>query len=205
MDFLKLDKAKRDCKYVLVVTDHFTRYVQAYATKNKSAKLAAYKLHLNYILTYGFPRQIHHDRGKEFHNSLFQRLHQLCKINSTKIIPCHPMGDGQIESRMSRTIINMLKTLNETEKSRSKDILSKLAFTYNSTINKSTGHSPFFLMFGRSSKLLIDSPNKKKSYDKFVAEWKESMHQATDIANKTTDKARHLNKTTENCMAMTLM
>ena len=61
MDFLKLDKAKRDCKYVLVVTDHFTRYVQAYATKNKSAKLAAYKLHLNYILTYGFPRQIHHD------------------------------------------------------------------------------------------------------------------------------------------------
>ena len=115
------------------------------------------------------------------------------------------MGDGQTESRMSRTIINMLKTLNDTEKSRSKDILSKLAFAYNSTINKSTGHSPFFLMFGRFSKLLIDSPNKKKSYDKFVAEWKESMQQAADIANKNTDKARHLNKTTENCMAMTLM
>ena len=64
MDFLKLDKSKGGYEYVLVVTDHFTRYVQAYPTKNKSAKSAADKLYNNYILTYGFPRQIHHDRVK---------------------------------------------------------------------------------------------------------------------------------------------
>ena len=68
MDFLKLDKAQGGYEYVLVVTDHFTRYVQAYATKNKSAKSAANKLYNNHILTYGFPRQIYHDQGKEFHN-----------------------------------------------------------------------------------------------------------------------------------------
>ena len=54
MDFLKLDKAQESYEYVLVVTDHFRRYVQAYATKNKSAKPAADKLYNNYILTYGF-------------------------------------------------------------------------------------------------------------------------------------------------------
>ena len=48
MDFLKLDKARGGYEYVLVVTDHFTRYVQAYATKNKSAKSAADKLYNNY-------------------------------------------------------------------------------------------------------------------------------------------------------------
>ena len=80
MDFSKLDKAQESYEYVLVVTDHFRRYVQAYATKNKSAKPAADKLYNNYILTYGFLWQIHHDQGKEFHNSLFQQLHQLCKI-----------------------------------------------------------------------------------------------------------------------------
>ena len=68
MDFLKLDKAQGGYEYFLVVTDHFTRYVQAYATKNKSAKSAANKLYNNHILTYGFPRQIYHDQGKEFHN-----------------------------------------------------------------------------------------------------------------------------------------
>ena len=107
MDFLKLDKSKGDYEYVLVVTDHFTRYVQAYPTKNESAKSAADKLRNNYILTYGFPCQIHHDRGKEFDNMLFHRLQQLCGIKSTKATPYHPMGDGQTE-QMNRTIINML-------------------------------------------------------------------------------------------------
>ena len=58
---------------------------------------------------------------------------------------------------MSGTIINMLKTLNETEKSTSKYYLSKLFFAYSSKINKSIGYSQFFLMFKRSSKLLIDN------------------------------------------------
>ena len=56
MDFLKLDKAQRGYEYILVVTDHFTRCVQAYAMKNKSPKSAADKLYNNYILTYGFPQ-----------------------------------------------------------------------------------------------------------------------------------------------------
>ena len=80
MDFLKLGKAKGGYEYALVVTDDFTTYVEAYATKYKSAKLVADMLLSNYILTYGFLQQIHYNRGKEFHNSLFQRLHYLCKI-----------------------------------------------------------------------------------------------------------------------------
>ena len=200
MDFLKLDKAKGGYEYVLVVTDHFTRYVQAYATRNKSSRSAADKLYNHYILTYGFPRQIHHDRGKEFDNTLFRRLHQLCGIKSTKTTPYHPMGDGQTE-RMNRTIINMLKTLNETEKYRWKDHLPKLVFAYNSTINKSTGYSPFYLMFGRSSKLPIDNifnvenqNTNQKSYEKFVEEWTKSMQQAVEIANKNAEKSRVQNK-----------
>ena len=55
MDFLKLCEAKGGYEYVLVVTDHFTMYVEAYATKNKSAKSAADKLYNSYILTSGFP------------------------------------------------------------------------------------------------------------------------------------------------------
>ena len=70
----------------------------------------------------------------------------------------------------------MQKTLSKSQKERWKDNLFKLAFAYNSTINKSTGYSPFFLMFGRPSKLSIDSMfpvdidvTKQKTYDQIVS------------------------------------
>ena len=199
LDFLKLDKAKGGFEYVLVVTNHFSRYVQAFATKTKSAKAAAEKLYNNYILTYGFPSQIHHDCGREFHKSLFAKLHQLCGIKSSKTTPYHPSGDGQTE-RMNRTIISMLKTLNENQKAKWKDHLSKLVFTYNSTINKSTGYSPFFLMFGRSSRLPIDSiftvdigVTKQKTYDQFLSDWKNQMNEAIQIAQQKANKSAEQN------------
>ena len=97
LDFLNVDKAKAGFEYVLFVTNHFTQYVQAFATKTKSAKAAAEKLYNNYILTYGFPSQIHHGCGREFHNLLFAKLHQLCGVKSSKTTPYHPSRDGQTE------------------------------------------------------------------------------------------------------------
>ena len=203
MKLVKL-KAKGGFEFVFVVTNHFTRYVQAFATKNKSEKAAAEKLYSNYILTYGLPSQIHHDCGLEFHNSLFAKFHQLCGIKSSKATPYHPSGDGETE-QMNRTIISMVKTLNENQEARSKDRLSKLFFAYNSTINKSTGYSTFFLMLGRSARLPIDSMfpadigvTKQKNYDQFVSDWKNQMNEAIQIPQQKADKLVEQNRNQHN-------
>ena len=191
IDFLHLDRCKGGYEYALIVCDHLTRFTQIFPTKNKSAKAAADQIFNKYILSYGFPKRIHHDQGKEFNNNLFDRLHKLSGISASRTTPYHPMGDGQPE-RMNRTLINMLKCLEENEKVNWKDHLGKLAFAYNSTINKSTGFSPFYLMFGRESRLPIDlvfgidvdNHQKNQSYDKFVQDWRDSMKQAVEIAQK---------------------
>ena len=201
IDYTHLDPCKGGYEQVLVVVDHFTRFVQFFPTKNKSARSAADQIFNKYILNYGFPRRIHHDQGKEFNNSLFDRLHQLSGISGSRTTPYHPEGDGQPE-RTNRTLENMLKCLGEKEKSNWKDHLASLAFAYNSTVNKVTGYSPFYLMFGRESRLPIDlifgieieKPLKASSYDQYVRDWQTSMKQAVEIAQKNIAVTRKYNE-----------
>ena len=65
---MKLDKSKGGFQYALVVCDHFTKFVQVHATKNKSGLTAADRIFNDFILKFGFPNRIHHAQGKEFHN-----------------------------------------------------------------------------------------------------------------------------------------
>ena len=203
MDFLHLDRCKGGYEYALIVCDHFTRYTQIYATKNKSARSAAECIFNKFILQFGLPRRIHHDQGGEFQNRLFARLHQLTGIESSRTTPYHPEGDGQPE-RMNRTLINMLKCLEESEKKDWSKHLSKLSFAYNSMVNKSTGYSPFYLIYGRDARLPIDwvfgidldeaSVAGQKSYDQYVKTWNRSMKEAIDIAKKNVSAGQKWNK-----------
>ena len=102
---------------------------------------------------------------------------------------------------MNRTLINMLKALPEDQKTKWKDHLTNLTFAYNSTVNKTTGYSPFFLCFGREARLPLDcilpiepAKTSRKTYDQFVREWKLSMKEAFQLANQHIEKAGASNK-----------
>ena len=150
---------------------------------------------------YGCPQRIHHDQGGEFNSAMWKELHRFMGIKSSNTTPYHPQGDGQVE-RTNRTLDGMLKCLAKNEKKDWKKFIPKLAFAYNSTINKSTGFSPFFLMYGRESRLPIDSvfPDMmaeevpRRSHAEFVKDWEKSMVEAVEIARKNIAKSAGYNK-----------
>ena len=126
---------------ILLLTDHFIRYTQAYPTKNKTAKTAANHLYNGFILRFGIPSKILHNQGEEFDNDLFKNLANLLGIQNLRTTPYHPQTNGLTE-RMNQTVLSMLRTLPEKYKSSWKNYLSKVIYAYNCTRHSNTGCSP---------------------------------------------------------------
>ena len=67
MDILgPLPETDNHNKYILVVTDYLSKFVESYAITNQEAVTVANVLVRNFFLRYGVPRSIHTDQGANF-------------------------------------------------------------------------------------------------------------------------------------------
>ena len=88
LDFLHLDPLKGGCEYLLVITDHFSGFIQAYPTDIKKAKTAAERLYSDFMLRFGLPDKILHNQGgKLFKNDIFKELAKLCGVKRIRTTP----------------------------------------------------------------------------------------------------------------------
>ena len=77
-------------KNMLVVVDHFTRYVQAFVTKNHTARTTAQVLYNNYFSVFGFPQCLMSDQGTEFCGKVIAAMCSLLGIEKIRTTPYHP-------------------------------------------------------------------------------------------------------------------
>jgi transposase InsO family protein len=154
MDYLSLE-ASRGYGNVLVITDHFTKFAVAIATKNQTAHTTARVLYQDFVVRYGIPSRLHSDQGANFLSSVVKELCLLLGTERSRTTPYHPMGNGLCE-RFNRTLLTMLGCLEEDKKRTWKDHLSTVVHAYNCTRHASTGFSPYQLLFGRTPKLPVD-------------------------------------------------
>lgn len=91
------------------------------------------------------------------------------------------MGNG-ITERFNRTLISMLGTLEQDQKSDWKTHIGSLVHAYNATKHETTGFSPYFLMFGRDPTLPVDLVIGLDKHDKVTQGEKPSLSKSLKVA-----------------------
>ena len=146
-----LPETARGYKHLLVITDHFTRWVEAYPLADEKATTIANVLVNEFISRFGVMKRVHSDQGRNFVGAVMKAVSELLGIQQSQTSSYHPMGNGMTE-RANRTILNMLAKFVEQHTEWDKH-LPMLMLAYRSQVHDSTGYSPFALMFGREPRL----------------------------------------------------
>ena len=140
---------------VLVLQDHFSKYVVAYVVKDQTACTAAETLTIGYFGFFGAPAYLISDQGKAFTGHVITHLCELYGVQKLRTSPYHAQTNGQVE-RMNQTIICMIGKLEEDKKACWSEHLPELLMAYNATHSAVTGYSPYYLLFGRRPRIPVD-------------------------------------------------
>ena len=160
-------------KYILVITDLFTKWVEAFPLKDVTTNTLATIMLNEIVCRYGIPTCIHSNQGANLRSAVIQSLCQLLGITTTRTSAYHPEGNSQVE-RFNRTVEAILAKVVDSDQHDWDSHLPKALFAYRTAIHESTNFSPYHLNFGRSPQLPIDlmlgrvQPNTIRSYPQFV-------------------------------------
>ena len=142
-------------KNVLVVIDHFTRYVQAYVTWNQTTRTTARVLYNEYFSVFRFPQKLMSDQGTGFTSKVIAAMCSLSGIEKIWTTPYHPQSNDSAE-RVHQTLRRMIGKLDPEKCQKWPAHLGSVLIAYNTTRSLVTGYSPYYLMFCRRPQLPID-------------------------------------------------
>ena len=98
---------KSRARYILVMSDLFTKYAVTVASQDMTAATVANAIIDEWIMIFGAPDVIHTDQGSNFNSELMQDICRIFMIEKTRTTPYHPQGNGQVE-RFNRVIADAL-------------------------------------------------------------------------------------------------
>ncbi|UYV63892.1 K02A2.6-like, partial [Cordylochernes scorpioides] len=197
IDFLgPLPSSKNRKKWMIVLTDYYTKYAETKAVIDATAREVAKFLTENVILKHGAPRYLISDRGSQFTSNLVKEITKICQIQHCLTTSYHPQTNGLTE-RLNRTLINMISMYVNVDQRNWDEILPFITHAYNTTIQETIKYSPFFLLYGREPVSILDDTNifiepDSEDYDEYVSKLMEKIVRTRDIVKVNTEKSQEM-------------
>ncbi|XP_065675438.1 uncharacterized protein LOC136091655 [Hydra vulgaris] len=161
VDLCSLPKNPEGYVGICVVVDYFSKWVEAKPIYNKSAEEVSRFLY-ELICRHGCTSIQINDQGREFCNKVSENLFDLTGTCQRITSAYHPQANGLVE-RANRTIQgSMLKVLNG-EQEKWPLSLDGILFAFRTTRHKSTGVTPFQIMYAREPVLPLHCINNEQS------------------------------------------
>ena len=143
-------------RYILVISCHFTKWVECIPVRTMKAELTAEILVREIVCRYGVPTRIHSDQGGSFEADV---VHNMCKrldIDKSRTSPYHPEGNGQTE-RFNSTVKDMLcHYVNQYNQRDWDKCLPLVLLAYRTAEHATTKFSPYELLFCRKPHIPLD-------------------------------------------------
>jgi hypothetical protein len=181
MDFiLGFPRTQRGFDSIFVVVDKFSKMAHFIPCQKTSDTTHIANLFFKkFVRLHDLPRSIVSDRDTKLVGHFWRTLWKKFGTNLSFILAYHPQTDGQIEV-VNRRLGDLLRSLVTEHHSQWDHILPQAEFAYNDSLNRSSGKSPFQIMYGMQprgvSELKDSEQNETRSASADFAEAMKELH-----------------------------
>ncbi|GBO22412.1 Retrovirus-related Pol polyprotein from transposon 17.6, partial [Araneus ventricosus] len=139
--------SKHGNKYIIVISDYFTRYAEAYPLPNIQSSNVA-KVLIDFISRHGVMQTLYSDRGSNFLSKAMQEVYDKLGIIKQQTLAFNPRGNGMVE-RLNKTLIDSLSHLVSVKQEDWCEYLPFALMAFRNAFHTTLKECPSYLVFGR--------------------------------------------------------
>lgn len=145
----------RGKSYILTVVDYLSRWAEARATKQVTAKDVAKFVFQDICCKFGVPLELLSDKGPGFRADLLDDLCDKMRIKHRYTTPYYPQCNG-LNERFNGEFVQILSKVTEHQGKNWDLELPSALWAYRTSVKTSTGFTPFRLVYGKEALLPVE-------------------------------------------------